>query len=69
MTPILTPDEIASVRRPYRAASLLPRRVYHDPAIFDWEREQIFRKDWLSIGRESEVPEPGSFRLATVEGE
>jgi Rieske 2Fe-2S family protein len=69
MTTILTPEEIASVRRPYRAASLLPRRVYHDPAIFEWEREGIFRKDWLCIGRESEVPEPGSYRLAAIDGE
>ena len=30
---ILTADELASVRQPYRAARLLPRRVYHDPAI------------------------------------
>ena len=30
---ILTPDELAAVRRPYRRASLLPGRAYHDPAI------------------------------------
>ena len=34
----LTADEIAAVRKPYRAASLLPGRAYHDPAIFDFER-------------------------------
>jgi hypothetical protein len=33
MTSPLTPDEIAAVRRPYRAASLLPGRAYHDPSI------------------------------------
>jgi phenylpropionate dioxygenase-like ring-hydroxylating dioxygenase large terminal subunit len=66
---VLTAQEIASVRRPYRAASLLPRRAYHDPSIFEWEREHIFRRDWLCIGRASDVPEPGSYRLAEIQGE
>ena len=35
-----TPDELASVRREYRAASLLPKRTYHDAGIFDWERRR-----------------------------
>ena len=55
----LTPEEIAAVRRPYRAASLLPGRAYHDPAIHDFEREQWFRRDWLIVGREASRPTPG----------
>ena len=47
----LTADEVASVRRPYRAASLLPGRAYHDRGIFDYERENWFRRDWVCIGR------------------
>ena len=66
---ILTAEEIAAVRRPYRAASLLPRRAYQDPAILDWERDHIFRQDWLCIGRESEVPEAGSYKLVETQGE
>ena len=34
----LTAEEIAAVRKPYRAASLLPGRAYHEPAIHDFER-------------------------------
>ena len=48
----LTPDEIAAVRKPYRAASLLPGRAYHDPAIHDFERNEWFRRDWIVVGRE-----------------
>ena len=48
----LTPDEIAAVRKPYRAASLLPGRAYHDAAIHDFERDQWFRRDWIVVGRE-----------------
>ena len=45
-TSILTAEEIASVRREFRAASLLPKRVYHDPTIHEWERANILRRDW-----------------------
>ena len=57
MTPAspLTPDEIAAVRKPYRAASLLPGRAYHDPAIHEFERTEWFRRDWIVVGRESDV--------------
>ena len=46
----LTPEEIAAVRKPYRAASLLPGRAYHDPAIHEFERDEWFRRDWI-VGR------------------
>ena len=66
--PIAAAD-IAAVRKPYRAASLLPRPAYQDPAVFDWERDHIFRRDWLCVGRESELPEAGSYRVAEIHGE
>ena len=55
----LTPDEIAAVRKPYRAASLLPGRAYHDPAIHEFERSEWFRRDWMVVGREEDAPESG----------
>ena len=66
---ILTADELASIRRPYRGARLLPGRAYHDQAIFDWEREQFLRRDWVIVGREFEAPEPGTFFTAELDGE
>ena len=65
----LTEAEIASVRREYRAASLLPKRAYHDPAIFDWEREQVVRRDWILVGREEDAPDPGTYTLVELDGE
>jgi hypothetical protein len=32
---LLTAEELASVRRPFLGARLLPRRVYHDTAIYE----------------------------------
>jgi Rieske 2Fe-2S family protein len=68
-TPLLSPAELARVRRPYKAASLLPGRVYHDPAVFAWERAEILRRDWRIVGRAEEVPEPGSYVLVELEGD
>ena len=68
-TPLLTAEEIASVRRPFRAASLLPARAYHDEAIFEFERREWFGRDWMMVGRAEDVPTPGSYMLAEVDGE
>ncbi len=65
----LTPDEIAAVRRPYRAASLLPGRAYHDASIHAFEREEWFRRDWLIVGREADAAAPGTYFLAEVDDE
>src|SRR5258705_8426602 len=65
----LTPEEIAAVRKPYRAASLLPGRAYHDPAIHEFERSEWFRRDWIAVGREEDAGEPGTYFLAEVDDE
>ncbi|MFL5723197.1 MAG: aromatic ring-hydroxylating oxygenase subunit alpha, partial [Chloroflexota bacterium] len=65
----LTTDEIASVRKPYRAASLLPGRAYHDPDIFEFERDEWFRHDWVVVGREEDAAGPGAYFLAEVDDE
>ena len=66
---ILTAEELASVRREYRAATLLPKRTYHDAGIFDWERREILRRDWVLVAREEDAPDPGTYLLVEVDGE
>jgi Rieske 2Fe-2S family protein len=68
-TSILTADELASIRRPYRAARLLPGRAYHDPTIHDWERERFLRHDWVVVGREAEAPDAATYFTADLDGE
>jgi len=65
----LTAEEIAAVRKPYRAASLLPGRAYHDPAIHEFERREWFRRDWLLVGRVEEVARPGTYVRVAVDDE
>ncbi len=66
---VLSPDELAAVRRDFRAATLLPARAYHDPALYAWEMDEIFLRDWVMVAREEDVAEPGSFIQREVNGE
>jgi len=68
-TPILTDEELASIRRPYRGARLLPRRAYHDEAIHAWERERFLRHDWVVVGREADAPASGTYFTTELDGE
>ena len=68
-TAILTEAELAAVRREYRGATLLPKRAYHDAGIFDWERREILRRDWVMVAREEDAAEPGSYLLVDVDGD
>jgi Rieske 2Fe-2S family protein len=65
----LTAEEIASVRKPYRAASLLPGRAYHDDAIHAFELERFFGHDWVVVGRAEDAPDPGTYFLAELADE
>ncbi len=46
----------------------LPARWYADPAIYQAERQHIFARHWLWIGREGEVAEPGQYLTAAPAG-
>lgn len=59
----VTAAEVAAVRRPTQAASLLPPRVYHDPAVFAYEQEAWFADGWICVGREEDIPLPGHYFL------
>jgi Rieske 2Fe-2S family protein len=65
----VSPEELARIRAPFRGATLLPARAYHDAAIYDWELDEIFLRDWIAAARAEELPEPGSFILRDLFGE
>ena len=65
----LDPAAISAVRRSFAAADMFPPKVFHDPEIFAWERDEILRREWRCVGREEELPEAGSYRLLDFAGE
>ena len=59
----ISPEDVAPTRRVVEQASLLPPRVFHDPEIFEWEREAWFARSWLCVAREEDVSAPGEYVL------
>jgi glycine betaine catabolism A len=47
----------------------LSREHYLSPELFSRERERIFCRDWLCIGREEELAAPGDYVVKDVAGE
>ncbi|HEV7470263.1 MAG TPA: Rieske 2Fe-2S domain-containing protein [Pseudonocardia sp.] len=43
--------------------------VYTDPEVFELEMEQIFRRGWVYVGHESEIPEPGDYVTRRIGGQ
>ncbi|RIK43758.1 MAG: (2Fe-2S)-binding protein [Chloroflexi bacterium] len=63
------PEEVSATRQPTERASTLPPRVYHDPEVFQYERDAWFSADWLCVGREEDAAEPGEYFLTQLFGE
>lgn len=41
-------------------------QIYCDPAVFDDEMRDIFEKTWVYVAHESELPNPGDYKVAAV---
>ena len=48
------------------AGDLIDSRVYSDPDIYEEEQEKIFKKLWIPVCHESELPKPYDFRTHTI---
>jgi glycine betaine catabolism A len=66
-----TPCPVPLARLRPTAAALedavqLPAEVYSDPAVFAFEREALFDRTWLCLGREEELPAAGAALVSPV---
>jgi glycine betaine catabolism A len=52
-----------------QGAMTLPSQWYVSPEVFDAERERVFSKRWLCVGRVEQVERSGDFFTAEVAGE
>ncbi|MEE8426789.1 MAG: aromatic ring-hydroxylating dioxygenase subunit alpha [Woeseiaceae bacterium] len=59
------PDLIAGQKPGYA----LEQQFYTDPAIYELELEKIICKNWILAGHESELPNPGDFKVLKVANE
>ena len=51
------------------AAPMLPRFCYTSAAFFDFEREAVFARSWVCVGRTDQLPRPGDCLSVSVAGE
>ena len=51
------------------AAPMLPRQCYTSPAFFEFEREAVFARNWLCVGRTDQLAKPGTAFSFSVAGE
>src|SRR5262249_47322993 len=58
---MFSPDRYQAVRRKYLEAERLPAWCYTAQAFFDREIERIFKKNWIFVGREEQIPVPGDY--------
>lgn len=52
--------------QPLERARALPPRFYTDPALYELERERIWRRSWLYVGRSEDLSSPGDWISAKV---
>jgi phenylpropionate dioxygenase-like ring-hydroxylating dioxygenase large terminal subunit len=50
-------------------AETLPPACYSDPAFFEFEKDAVFGREWLCVGRESWAANPGDYFATQVIGE
>ena len=56
-------------RQPLSQARHMPAHFYTSPEIYEREKERIFQKEWLCMGRVEELDQPGSYLTFRVAGE
>lgn len=72
--PELSVDEILTEIQhaadlPLEESTTLPAQAYTSPDFFDWEVENIFRKEWLALCHVSQIPNVGDFLNIDLLGE
>lgn len=50
-----------AAERPLNQAVTLPATAYTDPDYYDWEVEQVLKRDWLCVAHVSQIPQVGDY--------
>jgi phenylpropionate dioxygenase-like ring-hydroxylating dioxygenase large terminal subunit len=68
----LTQGFFASLEQSTRDLSVavtLPPLCYTDAAFYEFEKEALFAREWLCVGRESRLAKPGDYFTTSIVGE
>src|SRR5947207_14977266 len=58
-----------TARIPSPSAKSLPQKYFVSPDIFVKEQAEIFSKEWLLVGHQSQIAKSGEYFLAQIAGE
>ncbi len=53
--------DLSGPRQSLELASHAPGVIYHSPEVYRREVDELFKKEWLMVGRVEELPNPGDF--------
>jgi Rieske 2Fe-2S family protein len=59
-------ERIEALFQSRKPGHTLPQALYNDPDVFAFDMEAIFRRSWLLVGFEVELPKPGSYMALTI---
>ncbi|MGE2832625.1 aromatic ring-hydroxylating oxygenase subunit alpha [Mycobacterium sp. SMC-4] len=62
-------QKLAAATGRFDDAKGLPPECYTGDEIFDLERNFVFMREWLCVGRVDQIPQPGDFFTVTILGE
>lgn len=62
-------DSLESSNEPIETANTLPPACYTDELFYRFEQEAAFNHEWLCVGREAQVKEPGDYFTTRIIGE
>lgn len=66
-TPHLEPPATAGARQPYITDDWhVSSRIYRDPTIFARELTTVFKKTWVFVAHETEIPSAGDYKTAHI---
>lgn len=62
-------ESFAESVAPVNEARILPPILYTADEFFEFEKEAIFRREWLCVGRADQITEPGDYFTITIADE
>ncbi|MEP3333122.1 aromatic ring-hydroxylating dioxygenase subunit alpha [Sedimentitalea sp.] len=57
------PDEFVDLINQHQQGHALPREFYTSKAIFDHDIDAVWNRNWIWVGHESQIPDPGDYFL------